>query len=160
MVELSWEWNFAGGTESSCNVQANFTTEAPGAEAPVARSLMVNWTGEGAATGNSAWTAQVPGIGSARIDCQPGVSGVRRFTLFPEAGVGPATFTAYEGSDVTATSQTQGPYRFELPNNGLVTAEFGGSEAPELILSSRWKANDPDTSQNFCNLAGVLTTAR
>ena len=24
----------------------------------------------------------------------------------------------------------------------------------------RWKANDPDGSQNFCHLAGVLTTAR
>lgn len=61
---------------------------------------------------------------------------------------------------MSQTTQTQGPYRFELPNNGLVTADFGGSSAPDLFLSSRWKANDPDTSQNFCNLAGVLTTAR
>ena len=57
---------------------------------------------------------------------RPGSSGVRRFTLFPEAGVGPANFTSYEGSDVSQTTQTQGPYRFELPNNGLVTADFGG----------------------------------
>ena len=110
--------------------QANFTTEAPGSEAPLGALADGQWTGEDAAPGNSAWTAQVPGIGSARIDCQAGVSGVRRFTLFPEAGVGPAKFTAYEGSDVNETIQTQGPYRFELPNNGLVTASLAAPRPP------------------------------
>ena len=160
MVELSWEWDFRDPGSSRCRVQANFTTEAPGSDAPFARSLIVNWRGDGAAAGNGAWTAEVPGLGSARVDCQAGVAGVRRFTLFPEPGVGPARFVAYEGSEVRESTQAQGPYRYELPNNGLVTADFGGTAAPELILSSRWKANDPDASQNFCFLGGVLTSPR
>ena len=155
VVELSWNWNFAGGTDSSCSVTANFTTEAAGTNPPVARSLAVNWSGDGNAIGNGAAATEVPGLGNARVDCQA-AGGIRRFTLFPQAGVGPVTFTAYEGSDVTTSAQSQGPYRYELPNNGLVTADVDGDDRTDLFLSSRWKANDPDPAQNFCHLAGVV----
>ncbi|MGI8461263.1 MAG: hypothetical protein ACR2OC_06445 [Solirubrobacterales bacterium] len=158
-VELSWQWDFTDGSKSRCHVDANFTTEAAGADPPLARSLVVNWRGENSSTGNSAWTAELPGLGSARVDCQPGVNGVRRFTLFPAAGVSSANFTAYEGSVPSTSEQTQGPYRYEMPNNGFVVADFGPS-AGKLFLSSRWKSNDPDPSQNFCHLAGVLVSGR
>jgi len=154
-VELSWEWDFREGATSRCHIDANFTTEAPGAQAPVARSLAVNWRGDDAATANGAWTAEVPGLGDARIDCQASLSGLHRFILFPSAGVGSATFTAYEGSEVRTSSQSQGPFLYDVPNNGFVVADFGPGLG-RLFLSSRWKANDPDASQNFCHLAGVL----
>jgi hypothetical protein len=157
-VELSWEWDFRQGETSRCHIEANFTSEGTGDVPPVARSLVVNWRGEDNAAGNSAWTADVPGLGDARLDCQPTPTGVRRFTLFPDPGVDQATFTAYEGSEVRTTTQTGSPFRYDAPNNGFVVADFGPGRG-RLFLSSRWKANDPDLSQNFCHLAGVVVGA-
>ena len=154
-VELSWEWDFRQGPTSRCHIEANFTTEGIGDVPPFARSLAVNWRGDANAAGNSAWTADVPALGDARLDCQATPTGIRRFTFFPDDGLSEARFTAYEGSEVRTTVQTGSPFRYDAPNNGLVVADLGPGRG-RLFLSSRWKGNDPDPSQNFCHLAAVV----
>ena len=44
-----------------------------------------------------------------------------------------------------------------VPNNGLVEVVAAGATGPlRLVLSSRWKVNDPDPAANFCRLSAIV----
>ena len=148
-LSLAWSWDFTQTGQYRCSVNASFATEAPGASRPLARSVNLNWRGDPNAAGRDGTTTIVEGLGRVDVTCQPGSDGVRWVTITGPDG---ATITKREGSDETVTTTTVGPVAMPLPTNGMLKFDFGSGRT--LLLSSRWKADDPDPSQNFCFIAG------
>jgi hypothetical protein len=42
----------------------------------------------------------------------------------------------------------------QLPNNGML--KFGLFDGASMLVSSRWKVNDPRASENFCRVAAQV----
>jgi len=150
-LHLTWVWDMSSTGSESCHVEATFTTQAAGTDAPLARSVQVGWRGDGNAAGRDSAAVDVPGLGTVALRCEAGTTGNRTLTIDTAQG---ATITTREGSDDPAVPQPGGPVVAQLPNNGMVSIRFDGGQT--MLVSSRWKANDPDGSQNFCLVAGQV----
>lgn len=148
-LSLAWSWDFTQTGQYRCSVNASFATEAPGGSRPLARSVNLDWRGDPNAAGRDGTTTIVDGLGRIDVSCQPGAEGVRWVTITGPDG---ATITKREASEQTVTTTTTGPVAMPLPTNGMLKFDFGPGRT--LLLSSRWKADDPDASQNFCFVAG------
>ena len=148
-LSLAWSWDFSDQGNARCAVSATLATETAGTAAPLARSVSINWRGDENAPKRNGQTTIVEGLGRIDVTCDRYTGGVRYITITgPEA----ATITKREGSVEEVTSETTGPISYPLVNNGMIRFDFGGGRT--LLLSSRFKANDPDGSQNFCFIAG------
>jgi hypothetical protein len=141
----------------------------PGPVSNVVRSLTINWR-NGAYQADPAASATLPGLGVVTLTCTPGA---QTLTLVPQtAGVRTVLDTdTVQGagtqgatSFARAASQSPGsPLTVPLPNNGMLLATVSvepyngdggpGPDPATLTLSSEWKLNDPDASQNFCFVA-------
>jgi hypothetical protein len=150
-LHLTWVWDMSDSGHESCHLQATFTTQASGSTKPLARSVQVGWRGDGNAAGRTTSSVAVPGLGTATIRCEPGPSGNRTITFDTPGG---ATVTTREGSDDASVPQGSGPVTAQLPNNGQLSIAFAGGQT--ALVSSRWKTNDPDGSQNFCEIAAQV----
>ncbi|MCW2966732.1 MAG: hypothetical protein JWM71_504, partial [Solirubrobacteraceae bacterium] len=148
-LSLAWSWDFSDPSSARCAVSASFATETDGTSRPLARGVSVNWKGDDNAPAHNDQTRIVDGLGRIDVTCDSLDSGVRFVTI---TGPDTATITDREGSDETVTTESSGPITHPLPNNGMLKFDFGSGRT--LLLSSRWKTNDPDPTQNFCNIAG------
>jgi hypothetical protein len=146
---LAWSWDFSDPNNSRCAVSASLATETNGSQHPLARSFSVNWHGDENAPGHSGATAMVDGIGRIDVTCDRYDSGIHYVTITGPDG---ATIIDRQGSVETTTTVTTGPVYSPLPNNGMLKFDFGGGRT--LLLTSRYKINDPDGTQNFCHIAG------
>jgi hypothetical protein len=89
--------------------------------------------------------------------CDPGIDGVRALVVEPSKTLPGLELTTHEGSDTTRRTIGNVPYLVPVPNNGLVeVASPAGTSPLRLVLSSRWKVNDPDPAANFCRLSGLV----
>jgi hypothetical protein len=148
-ISLAWSWDFTTQGDERCAVDATFTTEkATSATPPIARSLSLNWRGDDNAAGHDGASVDVPGLGRVDATCAAGVNGTRWVTI---TGPGGATVTTRQGSDETVVPVGTGPVAVPLPNNGMLQFAFPGGGT--LLMSSRWKVNDPKPAQNYCFLA-------
>lgn len=148
-LSLAWSWDFTQTGSYRCSVNASFATPAAGASRPLARGVSLNWRGDPNAAGRDGTTTIVEGLGRVDVSCQPGADGTRWVTITGPDG---ATITKREASEETVTTTTVAPVAMPLPTNGMLKFDFGSGRT--LLLSSRWKADDPDPSQNFCFVAG------
>lgn len=148
-LSLAWGWDFTETGNYRCAVSATFATETPGTARPLARSFGVNWRGADNAAANNGQTTIVEGLGRIDVTCDKGVDGTRWVTITGPDG---ATITRRENSDETVSSVSVGPIAVPLPNNGMVKFDFGSGRT--LMVSSRFKVDDPDPTQNFCFIAG------
>ena len=82
------------------------------------------------------------------LTCQAAPGGARALTVDTAQG---ATVTLREASTDTARTQDIGPVTTDLPNNGMLAVAFPSGAT--LLVSSRWKVNDPDPAQNSCFVA-------
>lgn len=152
--KLTWEWDFSDEGKSRCYVKGVFNTERASSEkTPLARSAQVLWRGDANAPGRDTAAVKVPGLGAMTLTCQPGFDGERSIVIDTEEG---ATITTREGSDSETVPQQIGPVLTDLPNNGMVFVAF--DDGRQVVLSSRWKVNDPDGAQNSCAVAAQATT--
>ncbi|MGX6448869.1 hypothetical protein ACVU7I_12495, partial [Patulibacter sp. S7RM1-6] len=148
-VHVTWSWSFAGGTQSRCHVQADVLAPTGDGAAPAPAAAQVVWRGDGNAAGHDAASTQIPGVGRLDVVCQAGPSGQRTVTLQAPAG----TVVTREGSVDTAVPQSAGPLVAQLPNNGQL--ELKTPSGGDVLISSRWKVNDPDPTQNSCAVAAL-----
>lgn len=158
-IRLSWSWDFSDPAASRCLVSASvFSAEAVDSTAESVRSVAINWRGETDAQGRDQALTPVPGLGSLRIACVPGPAGARVLELTPVPGVSSAQITTHEGSETSTLRQDVGPFVAPLPNNGMLTARFKlpDGRAGAVMVTSRWKVNDPDPAQNSCHVAGQV----
>jgi len=148
-LRLTWTWDFSRQGAESCHVEATFVTQSTAsALTPLARSGSIAWRGSDAAAGHDATAFAVPGVGTVSLTCQAAPNGVRALTIDTAQG---ATVTLREASTDTARSQEIGPVSADLPNNGMLAVAF--PTGATMLVSSRWKVNDPDPAQNSCFVA-------
>lgn len=147
-LSLNWQWDFTTPGESHCHLEAVFRTEAE-ASATLARSVQVVWRGEANAAANGYAAVDFPGLGLVSIRCQPGEP--RRLRIESPRG---ARVVSREGSEDSGLTEPAGPVEASLPNNGMVLVEVQGGE--RVLVSSRWKLNDPDPNKNWCLIAGQV----
>jgi hypothetical protein len=147
-LSLAWSWDFTETGSYRCSVSASFATEAEGDSRPLARSTSLNWRGDANASGRSGTTTIVEGLGRVDVSCEPGAAGVRWVTI---SGPQSATITRREGSEETITTVETGPVAVPLVTNGMLKFDFGSGRT--LLMSSRYKVDDPDPAQNFCFIA-------
>jgi hypothetical protein len=151
-LSLDWEWDFTKPSEARCHVEAVFRTETAATTFPLARSLQVVWRGEANAAANGSNSIEFPGLGTVSIRCEPGEP--RQITI--ESTVG-AKITDREASEDSSLTEAVGPVVADLPNNGMVVVEMNSGQ--RILVASRWKLNDPDPSQNYCAVAGQVSSA-
>jgi len=148
-LRLTWSWDFSRTGSESCHVEATFATPSEAsALTPLARSGAIAWRGSEAAAGHDATAFAVPGLGTVSLTCQAAPGGARALTVDTAQG---ATVTLREASTDTARTQDIGPVTTDLPNNGMLAVAFPSGAT--LLVSSRWKVNDPDPAQNSCFVA-------
>lgn len=148
-LKLTWQWDFTRSGAERCHVDATFLTQSLANElTPLARSGSIAWRGSVAAAGHDATGFAVPGIGTVNISCSAALLGARSLTVDSAQG---GTVTTREGSDDAARPQQVGPVAGDLPNNGMLFVTL--ADGTRLIVSSRWKVNDPDPTQNSCFVA-------
>lgn len=148
-VRVTWAWSFAGGTQSRCHVQADVLAATGDGVAPAPAAAQVVWRGDASAAGHDAASTVVPGVGRLDVVCQAGPTGQRTVSLQAPAG----TVVTREGSTDTAVTYGAGPLVTQLPNNGQL--ELRTPAGASVLISSRWKANDPDPAQNSCAVAAL-----
>jgi hypothetical protein len=152
--DLNWEWDFSKSGSSRCSVEAVFRTETDQEDKPLARSAQVVWRGETNATpANNTRTVDVPGLGNVTLTCEAGPSGVRRLNIADPVG---GRVETREGSDVASVNFETGPIEALLPNNGMLFLQLNSGE--RLLVTSRWKANDPAPEKNWCVVAAQIYT--
>lgn len=147
-LSLSWDWDFTTAGQSRCHVEAVFRTEAE-PTATAARSLQLVWRGEANAPAHGFSQVDFPGLGAVSIRCQPGEP--RQLRIESPRG---ARIVTREASEDMLLTEPAGPVVASLPNNGMVVVEVEGGE--RILLSSRWKLNDPNPNQNWCLIAGQV----
>jgi len=148
--DLDWEWNFKNS--GKCHVEGTFRTETAEDIDPLARSVQVVWRGEvNAVPANTTSTVTYPKLGNVQVVCEPGQSGTRRLTI--DGAIGGKVVTR-EGSEDYAVSQADGPLIMRLPNNGMLFVTMNNGD--RLLVSSRWKVNDPVASRNWCVVAAQI----
>jgi hypothetical protein len=148
-LKLTWQWDFSQSGAERCHVEATFVTQSLTNDlTPLARSGSIAWRGSDAAAGHDSTAFAIPGVGTVNVACSAALLGARGLSIdSPQGG----TVTTREGSEDTARPQEMGPVAADLPNNGMLFATL--ADGTRLIVSSRWKVNDPDPSQNFCFVA-------
>lgn len=151
MLHLTWTWSMSPTGQESCHVDATFTTPTSGTVAPLSRAGQVLWRGGDNADGRDSASFDVPGLGNVTIACPAAVGARRTVTIDTPAG---AAITTRQGSDDATAPQSIGPVVAELPGNGMLSIAFDGGQT--MLVSSRWKVNDPDASQNFCAIAAQV----
>jgi hypothetical protein len=149
-LHLTWVWDMSSSGHERCHVEATFTTDGPGTTTPVARSAQVVWRGDANAAGHDTATTTVPGLGTVTVLCQPG-DGNRTITIDTPQG---ATVTTRQASEDNAVGQQIGPVVAQLPNNGQLSIALADGQT--ALVSSRWKTNDPDPTQNWCAVAAQV----
>ncbi len=150
--DLDWEWDFSKAAQSYCHVNATFRTQTDQITDPLARSVQIVWRGEANATDeNTVSSVGFPDLGNVQAVCKPGYNGVRR--LIVDGAVGGRVFTR-EGSEDYAVSQEDGPLIMRLPSNGMLFVQMDNGD--RILVSSRWKTNDPVSSNNWCVVAGQI----
>ncbi|MBN8866929.1 MAG: hypothetical protein J0H98_05210 [Solirubrobacterales bacterium] len=150
--DLNWEWDFNSAGKAHCHVEATFRTQTTQDIDPLARSVQIVWRGESNATeANTQSTVAFPDLGNVQAICQAGPNGTRR--LIVDGAVGGRVYTR-EGSDDYAVSQPQGPLVMRLPNNGMLFVQMDNGD--RILVSSRWKVNDPVAANNWCVIAGQV----
>lgn len=148
-LRLTWQWDFSQPGAERCHVEPTFRTQSLTNDlTPLARSGSIAWRGSDAAAGHDATAFAVPGVGTVGVSCSAARLGARSLTIdTPQGG----TVTTREASDDTARPQEMGPVSADLPNNGMLFVTL--NDGTRLIVSSRWKVNDPDPAQNSCFVA-------
>jgi hypothetical protein len=150
-LSLNWEWDFTTPGAARCHVEAVFRTETAATTPPLARSLQVLWHGSGNASANGYSSTEFPGLGTVSIRCEPGEP--RQLRVESSSG---AKITTREASEDASLTEGSGPVVADLPNNGMVVVEM--SSGQRILVASRWKLNDPDTSQNYCAIAAQVAS--
>ena len=142
-------------------------------------NLTVNWRGDAAAPGRDTDSVVIRGIGTLKAVCTPQA---QTLTLTPARGDvrTTANVSDFEGSVATneqpyseggtplqigSPSQPGG----KLPPNGMIVATLsiepisgngGPSASPATVtLSSEYKVNDPDATDDFCFIAAQVVTS-
>lgn len=150
--DLNWQWDFNNPKSSKCNVEAVFRTQTEEITEPLARSIQIVWRGEANATDeNTVGTVDFPGLGEVQAICKAGPNGTRR--LIVEGATGGRVYTR-EGSEDYAVSQADGPLVMRLPNNGMLFVQMDNGD--RILVSSRWKTNDPVAANNWCVIAAQV----
>jgi hypothetical protein len=153
-IDLTWEWDFSDPAKGRCHVEAVLRTENgnPTASRPLARSAQVVWRGDPNAAGHDVSEVDVPGVGHVTLVCQASPSGTRTLTVAPATEGG--SVTVREGGEDKLTNASSGPLVAQLPTNGqLKIGLFGGAS---VLVSSRWKVNDPKPGENSCRVAAQV----
>ncbi|MDX6720102.1 MAG: hypothetical protein QOJ63_2356 [Solirubrobacteraceae bacterium] len=158
-VRLTWSWDFSDTATARCSVAATLTSQGPGTAGAVARGLSLAWNGADGVPADTTATTKVPGLGTVRLRCDPGPEGVRQLAVEPDPTLPGLMLTTYEGSNRSDRMLGNAPYVLPLPNNGLVEATTTSGRPLRLLVSSRWKVNDPDPAQNSCRLSGIVVAA-
>ncbi len=144
--DLDWVWDFNKEGSSYCHVKATFRTQTDQITDPMARSVQIVWRGEANATAkNTSSVVDFPGLGNVQAICQAGPNGYRR--LIVDSAIGGSVYTR-EGSDDYKVNQGVGPLIMRLPNNGMLFIQMDNGD--RILVSSRWKVNDPVASNNWC----------
>lgn len=148
-LKVTWQWDFTQSGAERCHVDATFVTQSLANDlTPLARSGSIAWRGSDAAPGHDATAFAIPGVGAVSISCSAALLGARSLAIdAPQGG----TVTTREGSDDRARPQEVGPVSGDLPNNGMLFVTL--ADGTRLVVSSRWKVNDPDPAQNSCFVA-------
>ncbi|MCO5315014.1 MAG: hypothetical protein M9938_02460 [Solirubrobacterales bacterium] len=151
--DLDWEWDFSKPKRARCNVKATFRTGTDLEQKPLARAVQIVWRGEANATTpeKTESSYDFPGLGRVTAICRPGPTGTRR--LIVDSPVG-GRVTTREGSEDTSVTQTEGPLIMRLPNNGMLFVQLNSGE--RILVSSRWKTNDPTASRNWCVVSAQI----
>ena len=144
-VRVTWEWDFRDPNASRCHAEASVVAQTAGSTGVGSAQLL--WRGDGAAAGRDDTIADLPGVGRIRLICQATPSGTR--TVYVERA-GASTVTTREGSVDTAVPYS-GPLLTALPNNGQI--QIDTDSGARVLISSRWKVNDPDPAQNSCAIS-------
>jgi hypothetical protein len=155
-IRLTWSWDFTDPADARCDVAATLTSQGPGTAGAVARGLALAWRGADAVPADTSTATPVPGLGTLRLRCDARPEGLRQLVVEPDAALPGLTLTTYEGSDRSDRALGHTPYTLALPNSGLVEASTPSGDPLRLLVSSRWKVNDPDPAQNFCRLSAVV----
>jgi len=151
-LDLDWEWDFNNPKSSRCHVEATFRTQTESEEKPLARSVQIVWRRERNATGtNTTSTVNFPGLGDVTAVCEAGPTGTRRLTIDTPSG---GKIIRREGSDDFLVTQKDGPIGANLPNNGMLFLQLNSGQ--RVLVSSRWKVNDPDPDQNWCVISAQV----
>ncbi|MEV4423260.1 hypothetical protein AB0L40_25285 [Patulibacter sp. NPDC049589] len=145
-IHITWAWDFRDPSASRCHVQAEVVAQTAGSTG--VGSAQIVWRGDAAAAGRDTATADLPGVGRIQLTCQATPAGTRTVRLDVP---GAATVTTRQGSVDTAVPQAAGPVLAELPNNGQL--QIDTATGARVLISSRWKVNDPDPTQNTCAIA-------
>jgi hypothetical protein len=150
-IKLTWSWDFSDPRKARCHVEAVLRTEngnLGAAAKPLARSLQVVWRGEESAPGHDRAETDVPGLGPVGLVCEATPGGTRAITIGAPQG---ATILVREGGDDKKIETDTGPVVVPLPNNGQLKLTFFGGAS--MLVSSRWKVNDPRPAENACRVA-------
>jgi len=151
-LKLDWEWDFNYAKSARCHVDATFRTQTELEDKPIARSVQIVWRRERNATPeNTNSTVDFPGLGKVSAVCEAGPTGVRRLSIDSPVG---GKITTREGSDDFSVTQNNGPIQAKLPNNGMLFLQLNSGE--RILVSSRWKVNDPDPDQNWCVISAQV----
>ncbi|MGK2956625.1 MAG: hypothetical protein ACSLFI_13280 [Solirubrobacterales bacterium] len=154
-LDMDWEWDFSQPKSARCHVNATFRTETESTERPLARSVQIVWRRERNATEkNTTSSVDVPGLGTVTAVCEAGPTGVRRLNIDSPVG---GRIVTREGSEDFSVTQKNGPLAAKLPNNGMLFLQLNSGE--RILVSSRWKTNDPDPDQNWCVISAQIYTA-
>lgn len=146
-VHVTWVWDFTSTGSARCHAEAEIVAQTAGSTGIAAAQVV--WRGDAAAAGRDVASTDVPGVGRLTVVCQAGPSGIRNVTLTTGSG---ATVITRQASEDVAVPQSAGPIVAELPNNGQVQIDVPGTR---VLVSSRWKTNDPDPGQNRCAAAAL-----
>lgn len=150
--DLDWEWDFSKPGRASCRVSAVFRTQTDLTDPPLARSAQIVWRGESNATpGNTVAGVDFPGLGDVTATCQAGPTGDRKLLIDSMVG---GTVVTREGSDEVSTPFEVGRIEARLPNNGMLFLQLNSGE--RILVSSRWKANDPAPEKNWCVVSAQI----
>lgn len=149
--DLNWEWDFSKSGKAECHVDAVFRTETDQSDKPLARSTQIVWRGESNAAANAVSAVDFPELGEVKLTCEAGPAGGRRLRI--DSPVGGRVDTR-EGSGVESVLFEGGPIVSKLPNNGMLFAQLNSGE--RLMVSSRWKANDPAPERNWCVVSAQI----
>jgi hypothetical protein len=155
-VRVSWSWDFSDPANARCSVVATLTSQGAGITGAIARGFSLAWRGAAGLPADTTTATPVPGFGTVRLRCDGGPEGARQLVVAPDAALPGLALTTYEGSVHSDRGLTDAPYVVPLPNNGLVELTAASGSPLRLLVSSRWKANDPDPAQNFCRVSGIV----
>jgi len=147
-LKVTWTWDFSQAGKERCYAAIDLVAQTDDGQGPAVGSAQVVWRGDAAAAGRDVSVAEIPGVGRLTVVCQAGVDGQRTAVLESAAG---GNVITRESTWDGAVPQAVGPIVVRLPNNGQVQVDVDGGA--RLLISSRWKVNDPDPAQNSCAVA-------